>query len=118
MSVEDAVFRSPWTHFEGLGFSPTIPPYLRATGWIRNIQLNKRDTEKTVNELWIERERELAVRAAAMTVAARVQKENQLISTAAVVGSGTSSSTEAAALAAVFANAAAATMNGTGLVLG
>lgn len=56
VSIDDSKFQSAWTHFEGIGFDPSIPVYLRASGKIQNILLSKRDTEMIINDIWIARE--------------------------------------------------------------
>ena len=57
ITPEDRAFVSPWTHFEGLGLDPSLPPYLRANGYVQNIMLSKRDTEMIINDIWVAREK-------------------------------------------------------------
>ena len=56
ITPEDHAFVSPWTHFEGKGMDPSIPPYLRTVGLVQNVYLSKRDTEMVINDIWIARE--------------------------------------------------------------
>lgn len=45
-------FKSPWTHFDGLGYDDSVPSYLRFNGKIQNLALSKRDLLSVLQELW------------------------------------------------------------------
>lgn len=46
-------FKSPWTHFDGLGYHESIPIFLRFHGKVQNFQYSKHDVMKLIQELWI-----------------------------------------------------------------
>lgn len=49
----EVVFRSPWSHFTGLGHDPiTVPIYLRFHGTLQNFNLSHAETDILVNEFW------------------------------------------------------------------
>eukprot|EP01034_Spumella_vulgaris_P025798 gene25798-32290_t len=45
-------FRSPWSHFDGLGFEPQVPSYLRFNGKVQNLYLSCRELVLLLNEIW------------------------------------------------------------------
>jgi hypothetical protein len=45
-------FKSPWTHFDGLGYNNTIPPFLRFHGKVQNIYFSKKDIIRIIQEIW------------------------------------------------------------------
>ena len=45
-------FKSPWTHFDGLGYTQNIPSFLKFSGKIQNISLSKKDIIRILQEMW------------------------------------------------------------------
>lgn len=45
-------FRSPWSHFDGMGYSETVPNYLRFHGKVQNLYLSKREAVRILREIW------------------------------------------------------------------
>lgn len=45
-------FKTPWAHFDGLGYNESTPSYLRFHGKIQNLFISKRDIVKIIQELW------------------------------------------------------------------
>ncbi len=45
-------FRSPWSHFDGLGYSESVPSYLKFHGKLQNLYLSKKETIRTLQEIW------------------------------------------------------------------
>lgn len=50
-SVSGDIFRSSWSHFEGLGMHPSIPAYLRTVGKVQNFFMSRRDTAKLIKDI-------------------------------------------------------------------
>jgi hypothetical protein len=50
--VEPEVFGREGKFFQGLGTGPSVPPFLRATGKVRNRNMQKRECERLVNDVW------------------------------------------------------------------
>ena len=45
-------FKSPWSHFDGMGYSESVPIYLRFHGKVQNLYLSKRETVRILREIW------------------------------------------------------------------
>jgi hypothetical protein len=45
-------FRSPWSHFDGLGYAESVPTYLKFHGKLQNLYLSKKETMRTLQEIW------------------------------------------------------------------
>lgn len=45
-------FRSPWSHFDGLGFEPPVPSYLRFNGKLQNLFMSRMELVLLINEMW------------------------------------------------------------------
>jgi hypothetical protein len=45
-------FRSPWSHFDGLGYSESVPSYIRFHGKIQNLYLSKKDIAAILQDIW------------------------------------------------------------------
>ena len=50
--LEAEEFRSPWTHFDGLGFLEGVKPYLQFNGKIQNFLLSKKETIRILQDIW------------------------------------------------------------------
>lgn len=45
-------FRSPWVHFDGLGYEDSVPSYLRFNGKIQNLCVSRKEIVTILTELW------------------------------------------------------------------
>lgn len=62
-------FRSPWSHFDGLGFDESVPSYLRFNGKVLNLRMPIREVVHLLNEIWaakIRSDEDIAERARSM----------------------------------------------------